>query len=175
MNEIKQVKNEDKKKESKKGKRSLIGQIILAILIVIILLLGTQCGRRNAPASAEYDQNVNAITEIDYSERQDAVDAIVEKGKMNVNYSPKAVFEGKTSVLFNVKNIKNNHAPITFQIFDEDDNCIFESKKIEPGYEMNCVELETELSKGVHDCTIKIGYAEEGNVSSVFPLSIEVR
>ena len=49
------------------------------------------------------------------------------------------------------------------------------SKKIEPGYEMNSVELKTELEEGVHDCTIKIGYAEEGNVSSVFPLSIEVR
>ena len=169
MKEIKQV------KKNKKEKRSLIGQIILAILIIIILLLSFRCGRSDTPTTAEYEKNVNAITEIDYSERQEAIDAIVEDGKMNVNYSPKAVFEGKTSVLFNVKNIKNNHAPIQFEIYDENDRCIYTSKKIEPGYEMNSVELEEELSKGVHDCTIKIGYAEEGNVSSVFPLSIEVR
>lgn len=169
MKEIKQV------KKKKKEKRSLIGQIILAILIIIILLLSFRCGRSDTPTTAEYEKNVNAITEIDYSERQEAVDAIVEEGKMNVNYSPKAVFEGKNSVLFNVKNIKNNHAPIQFEIYDENDRCIYISKKIEPGYEMNSVELEEELSKGVHDCTIKIGYAEEGNVSSVFPLSIEVR
>lgn len=168
MKEIKQV------KKNKKEKRSLIGQIILAILIIIILLLSFRCGRSDTP-TAEYEKNVNAITEIDYSERQEAIDAIVEEGKMNVNYSPKAVFEGKNSVLFNVKNIKNNHASIQFEIYDENDRCIYTSKKIEPGYEMNSVELEEELSKGVHDCTIKIGYAEEGNVSSVFPISIEVR
>lgn len=169
MKEIKQV------KKTKKEKRSLIGQIILAILIIIILLLSFRCGRSNAPTTAEYEKNVNAITEIDYSERQEAIDAIVEEGKMNVNYSPKAVFEGKTSVLFNVKNIKNNHAPIRFEIYDENDRCIYTSKQIEPGYEMNRVELEKELPKGIHECSIKIGYAEEGNVSSVFPLSIEVR
>lgn len=171
MKEIKQV----KKERNEKRKRSLIGQIILAILIIIILLLSFRCGRNDAPAVVEYEKNVNAITEIDYSKRQEAVDAIVEEGKMNVNYSPKAVFDGKTSILFNVKNIKNNHAPIVFEIYDEDDRCIYVSKKIEPGYEMNSVELEKKLKVGVHDCTIKIGYAEEGNVSSVFPLSIEVR
>lgn len=169
MKEIKQV------KKTKKEKRSLIGQIILAILIIIILLLSFRCGRSNAPTTAEYEKNVNAITEIDYSERQEAIDAIVEEGKMNVNYSPKAVFKGKTSILFNVKNIKNNHAPIQFEIYDENDRCIYTSKKIEPGYEMNSVELEDELTKGVHECSIKIGYAEEGNVSSVFPITIEVK
>ena len=168
---MKQVKK-DKKKQRK---RSLIVQIILAILLLIILLISFRCGRSNAPAGGEYEKNVNAITEIDYSERQEAIDAIVEEGKMNVNYSPKAVFEGKTSVLFNVKNIKNNHAPIRFEIYDENDRCIYTSKQIEPGFEMNIVELAEELSKGIHECSIKIGYAEEGNVSSVFPLSIEVR
>lgn len=168
---MKQVKK-DKKKQ---GKRSLIVQIILAILLLIILLISFRCGRSNAPAGGEYEKNVNAITEIDYSERQEAIDAIVEEGKMNVNYSPKAVFKGKTSILFNVKNIKNNHAPIQFEIYDENDRCIYTSKKIEPGYEMNSVELEDELTKGVHECSIKIGYAEEGNVSSVFPITIEVK
>ena len=168
---MKQVKK-DKKKQ---GKRSLIVQIILAILLLIILLISFRCGRSNAPAGGEYEKNVNAITEIDYSERQEAIDAIVEEGKMNVNYSPKAVFEGKTSVLFNVKNIKNNHAPIQFEIYDENDRCIYKSKQIEPGFEMNIVELEEELSKGIHECSIKIGYAEEGNVSSVFPITIEVK
>ena len=168
---MKQVKK-DKKKQ---GKRSLIVQIILAILLLIILLISFRCGRSNAPAGGEYEKNVNAITEIDYSERQEAIDAIVEEGKMNVNYSPKAVFEGKTSVLFYVKNIMINHAPIRFEIYDENDRCIYTSKQIELGYEMNRVELEKELPKGIHECSIKIGYAEEGNVFSVFPITIEVK
>lgn len=169
MKEIKQVKREKGKKHS------LICKILLAILILMILLLSFRCGHKTVPADTEYEKQVNAITEIDYSERQKAIDAVVEEGKMNVNYLPKAVFEGKTSVLFNIKNIKNNHAPIVFEIYDEKNQCIYASKKIEPGYEMNCVQLETELKKGVYDCTIKVGYAEEGNVSSVFPLTVEVK
>lgn len=171
MKEIKQV----KKDKEKQKKRILISQVVLAILLVAVLLFSFRCGRDDAPAVAEYEQDVNAITEIDYSKRQQAVDAIVEEGMMNVNYSPKAVFEGKTSVLFNVKNIKNNHAPIVFSIYDEDGNCIYESKKIEQGYEMTCIELKKELTKGVHQCKLKVGYAEEGNVSSAFPLTIEVK
>ena len=171
MKEIKQVKKDNEKKK----KRILIIQVILAILLLILLLISFRCGREGAPAVTEYEQNVNAITEIDHSEQQKAVDAIVEEGKMNVNYSPKAVFDGKTSVLFNIKNIKNNHAPIVFSIYDEDGNCIYESKKIEQGYEMTCIELKKELTKGVHQCKLKVGYAEEGNVSSAFPLTIEVK
>ena len=40
---------------------------------------------------------------------------------------------------------------------------------------MNSIELDKKLSKGVHDCKLKVGYAEEGNVSSVFPITIEVK
>ncbi len=171
MKEMKQDQNNHKKKK----KRILISQVILAFLLLVLLLFNFRCGRNDAPAVSEYEQNVNAITEIDYSEQQQAIDAIVEEGKMNVNYSPKAVFEGKTSVLFNVKNIKNNHSPIVFSIYDEEGICIYKSKKIEQGYEMTCIELEKELTKGIHQCKLKVGYAEEGNVSSAFPLTIEVR
>ncbi len=41
--------------------------------------------------------------------------------------------------------------------------------------ELNTIELSKELSKGTHDCKIEIGYAEEGNVSSIFPITIEVK
>lgn len=162
-------------KEKKSERRSFARELLLVVLVLILLLLCFSCGRQVAPATAKYEKKVNAITRMDYSERQKAVDTIVEEGKMNVNYSPQAVFEGKKSVLFNVKNIENNHAPIVFEIYDEKEQLIYTSKQIEPGYEMNAVELEQQLEHGVHQCTIKIGYAEEGNVSSVFPLSIEVR
>lgn len=164
-----------KDKKDKEEKRNIVKMIIVVIVIIILAIVCVKCSHKESEIVTGYEQNVNEIMEIDHSEQQKAVDAIVEEGKMNVNYSPKAVFDGKTSVLFNVKNIKNNHAPIVFSIYDENGNCIYESKKIEQGYEMSKIELETELGKGIHDCSIKIGYAEEGNVSSVFPLSIEVR
>jgi hypothetical protein len=131
------------------------------------------CGQELAVS--EYENNVNQIEVIDASNRQAELNAIVEEGKMNVNYSAKTIFEGNMSETFNIKNIKNNHHPIVFEIFDETGECVYVSKKIEPGYEMNQIELEKELSKGTHECKIKVGYAEEGNVSSAFPLTIEVR
>lgn len=124
---------------------------------------------------SEYEKSVNKIEEIDYSKQQELLDAIVEKGKMNVNYSTRAVFNGTQSELFNIKNIKNNHYPIVFELLDEKGDTIYVSKKIEPGYEMNSIELEKELTEGMHECQIKVGYAEEGNVFSVFPITIEVK
>ena len=67
------------------------------------------------------------------------------EGKMNVNYSSKAIFHGRTSEYFNIKNIKNNHHAIEFQLYDEAGECIYSSKKIAPGYEMTSIELEKEL------------------------------
>ena len=162
----------EKKKTKKKKIRRLLLVLITVILVIILLL---QCTKKEEKAVNSYEKNVNAITEIDYSKRQKALNAIVEEGNMNVNYSAKAVFNGTVSESFNVKNIQNNHDAIVFKIYDENDTCVYTSKKIEPGYEINSIELVRELRKGNHECKLKIGYAQEGNVSSVFPIKIEVK
>lgn len=153
----------------KKLKLSVIGVCAFVLLVV----MAYSCVRQ--PAFTMYEENVNRITEIDYSKRQDELNTLVEEGKMNVNYSSKAIFNGKVSEKFNVKNIQNNHYPIVFELYDEEGECIYTSKKIKPGYEMNQIELDKELSKGTHECKLKVGYAEEGNVSSAFPITIEVK
>ena len=93
---------------------------------------------------------------------------------INVNFSTKATFDGRVSKSFNIKNIENNHDDIVFEIFDEKGESIYKSKKIAPGYEMNCIELDQELSKGRHDCTIEIQYAVESHVSTIFPIILMV-
>ena len=158
-------------KQAKKHKSLYLGICIL--LVVFSAIVGHSCGQELAVS--EYESNVNQITEIDASKRQEELNAIVEEGKMNVNYSSKAVFSGTVSQTFNIKNIKNNHYPIVFTLYDENGDCIYTSKKIEPGYEMNQIELSKELSKGTHECKLKVGYAEEGNVTSAFPITIEVK
>ena len=158
-------------KARKRNKSLSIGVCIL--ILVFMAIVGHSC--EPGLAVSEYEKNVNQITEIDTSKRQEELNALVEEGKMNVNYSSKAVFRGTVSEAFNIKNIKNNHHPIVFTLFDENGNCIYTSKKIEPGYEMNHIELEKELPKGTHECKMKVGYAEEGNVTSAFPITIEVR
>ncbi len=146
---------------------------ICILVFVFSAIIGRSCGQELAVS--KYESNVNQITEIDMSKRQEKLNAIVEEGKMNVNYSSKAVFSGTVSQTFNIKNIKNNHHPIVFTLYDEDGDCIYKSNKIKPGYEMNQIELSKELSKGTHECKLKVGYAEEGNVTSAFPITIEVK
>ncbi len=171
MKKIKQVKEKIKQRE----KRGIVKTLILIVLIIVMILLSVQCSNRYGKKPTEVEQNMNVITEINYSDRQEYVDAKVEEGMININYLPNAIFEGKTSIKFNVKNIKNNRGAILFEIYDENDKCIYKSKQIEPGYEMNSVNLDKALKKGKHECKIKVGYAEEGTVSSVFPIMIEVR
>ncbi len=169
---MKTIKNE----KAKKRKRKVAGRFACLVLVVLfVLFFLIRCAFPAPMPVSEYEQNVNAITEIDYSKQQEALNAIVEEGKMNVNYCSNAIFDGAVSQKFNIKNIRNNHYPILFSLYDEKEQCIYASKKIEPGYEMNQIELQKELTKGTHQCTLQVGYAEEGNVTSVFPITIEVR
>ena len=150
--------------------------IWIGIFVLLVLFLVVMC-HSCVPelAVSEYENKVNQIKEIDTSKRQEELNMLVEEGKMNVNYSSKAIFKGRMSESFNIKNIKNNHQAIEFQLYDETGECIYSSKKLAPGYEMTSIELEKELTKGVHQGKLKVGYAEEGNVSSAFPITIEVR
>lgn len=171
MREIKK----EKQKQKKKKRRAVERIIILILLVIILILLLFRCQKPKQENASEYEQEVNAITEIDYSKHQEALNAIVEEGKMNVNYSSTAVFDGASSLLFNIKNIKNNHHPIIFELYDENENKLYTSKLIEPGYEMNKIELDSVPDSGLHEGKLKVRYAEEGNVSAVFPISIEVK
>lgn len=173
----------DRKEEQRSKKHSLATKIILVVIILFIMSLGFSCAldyhnkktvEEMEEFITEFEKNMNAITEIEDAMKQEEINTLVEEGMMNVNFSTKATFDGKVSKSFNIKNIENNHDSILFEIFDEDGESIYKSKKIAPGYEMNCIELDRELAKGRHECTIEIQYAVEGHVSMVFPIIIEV-
>ena len=154
-------------------KQNMIYIIVLVLLVLFLAVVGYSCGQELAVS--EYENHVNRIKEMDSSKMQTELNALVEKGKMNVNYSSCAIFKGKVSESFNIKNIKNNHYPIVFEILNENGDCLYQSKKIQPGYELSQIELKRELPKGTYNCKLKVGYAEEGNVFSAFPITIEVR
>ena len=173
-----------KREEQNKKERRPVAKIILAILVIIILLLLHRCTVNYYEQKVideandiitEFEENVNAITEIEDAMRQEAIDTAVEEGMMNVNYSAKAVFNGKVSESFNIKNIENNHDSIIFEIFNVSGESLYKSKKIAPGYEMNAIELNKKLSEGRHECTIRIQYATSGTVASEFPIVLEVK
>ncbi len=174
--------SENRQDKQKNKKRGTVIKIVLAVLVIIILLLVHRCtnlfGGKDKDTTrivTEYEMDLDAITEMDPEERQEAVNIAVEEGMMNVNYSANARFKGKVSEAFNIRNIENNHGPILFELFDEEGECVYASKKIAPGYEMNRIELTKSLKKGTHEGTIKVRYADQGSVSAVFPITIEVK
>lgn len=176
------MRNKEQNEKNNKQNSSTTKIILVVVIILLISLLArcaVSCQQRKMVNEmedfvTEFEENVDAITEIEDALRQEAVNAAVEEGMMHVNFSTKAYFDGKTSTKFNIKNIKNNHDDIVFEIFDENGESLYKSKKIAPGYEMNCIELDRELAKGRHECTIEIQYATKGNVETVFPIVIEV-
>jgi len=176
------MRNKEQNEKNNKQNSSTTKIILVVVIILLISLLArcaVSCQQRKMVNEmedfvTEFEENVDVITEIEDAMRQEAVNAAVEEGMMHVNFSTKAYFNGKTSTEFNIKNIENNHDDIVFEIFYEDGESLYKSKKIAPGYEMNCIELDKELDKGRHECTIEIQYAVEGHVSTVFPIVIFV-
>lgn len=172
-----------KNSEQQEKDKKLRKRIILGVIIFLLISWGVSCSieMRNRKTAeelnefvTEFEETMNAITEIDDSLKQEQINTLVEEGMLHVNFSTKARFNGKKSTHFNIKNIENNHDDIVFEIFDEDGESLYKSKKIAPGYEMNAIELNRKLSKGRHECTIEIHYAVEGQVSTVFPIILEV-
>lgn len=147
----------------------------IVILTICVVLLAVFYFIGIPSKISEYETNVNEITKIDSSSRQEAVDAIVEDGMIRINYQVGVVFDGVISESFHVENNPNNQYPLVFELLDKVGNVLYKSKMIRPGYEINKIKLEKSLPKGLHECKIKIGYAEEGTVFSVFPITIQVK
>lgn len=176
------MRNKEQNEKNNKQNSSTTKIIMVVVIILLISLLArcaVSCQQHKMvnvmeDFVTEFEENVDAITEIEDAMRQEAVNAAVEEGMMHVNFSTKAYFDGKTSTKFNIKNIENNHDDIVFEIFDEDGESLYKSKKIAPGYEMNCIELDKTIPKGRHECDIKIQYAVEGQVTTVFPIILIV-
>ena len=174
--------NKEQNEKNNKQNSSTTKIILVVVILILISLLArcaVSCQQRKMINEmedfvTEFEENVDAITEIEDAMRQEAVNAAVEEGMMHVNFSTKAYFDGKTSTKFNIKNIENNHDDIVFEIFDENRESVYKSKKIAPGYEMNCIELDKKLPTGRHECAIQIQYAVEGQVSTVFPIILIV-
>ncbi|MBQ6685523.1 MAG: hypothetical protein IJM99_05370 [Firmicutes bacterium] len=164
----------------KQNERNNNKKLIIIIILLLILLLGAvfMLLMDKPPVEEEEDRlaaEINKITEISYEERQAAIDKIVADSMININYQSGAVFNGKVSESFCVKNIENNHDSIKFTIYDENGELIYTSDAIPQGYELTSIELDKELPKGTHECKISIGYVSKGNVSGYYPLNIEVK
>lgn len=168
------MENQTNTTTNKTKKNTALWVTIIALLLVIIgiliWLLLLKFGTGNKPNMGQLMSQINQITEMDDADKQAAVNKLVAENEINISYETRPVFTDNISTNFRVVNIPNNHFPIVFILFDENDNVIYESDQIAPGYEVVGISLETPLEKGVHNGSIQIGYYNEGNVLSKFPI-----
>lgn len=167
------------KKNNKRNNKIIITSLILIIFLLLIgVFFGYNYFKNNSNNTKENETNYKTetekITHISKEDRQKAINKIVEEGMININYQSIASFENNVSTSFKVTNIENNKKPIKFKIVDENQNIVYESDEIEPGYECKKIKLDDDFTheKGTFDWEILIGYSEEGNVSSAFPLKV---
>ena len=92
----------DKKQEQNNEKRSPATKIILVVVILFLISLlarcAVSCQQRKIVNGmedfvTEFEENMNAITEIEDAMKQEAVNTLVEEGMMHVNFSTKAYFD----------------------------------------------------------------------------------
>ena len=122
----------------------------------------------------DFNANAIEISQMDKDEIAELLNQQVEEGKINVQYQMNSVFCGRVSEDFLVRNIENNHHPIVFKIYDEDEHMIYKSHELDRGYEIKDITLDKALPKGKHNCKIEISYVTDGNVKSRFPLTVNV-
>lgn len=165
-------------KKDKKKKYLLLLLLFLALAGISTYTYITYFDKE--PPQLERPENETKLEKIKQTDKdalQKSVNDIVEKGYMNVNFTPYATFDtaGK-SLDFTLRNSELNHYPIKFEITDANDKVIYKSVEIPIGYEVEEIELKEIPSIGVHKgYTVKIGYTGEGNVTSAFPLTINVQ
>ena len=146
----------------------LLNKLIIVGLIIFFLFAGFV-------VYSFFHEDTAKVEAVKISEEENVdVNKQVEEGKINVQYQLYNEFDGKESVNFLLRNIKNNHYPIKFKIYDESNRKIYESAQVDLGYEVKKIILDKRLSPGEHKCNIEIAYICEGNVTSKFPLKINV-
>lgn len=160
-----------------------LDKIFMAVLLLLVFVLGS-----NAISSRTNDDDLNEdsfeavadnIIEMPAEEQEMSLDKIIEDGMINISYQPYVVFNGSTSENFKVSNSEDNKYPIQFIIFNENDEIVYSSKKIDLGYELTSISLDEVYPNGEYEWRITIGYVSEegvplGNVSSSFPLKVTI-
>ena len=185
---VEEKKQELKQKDEEEKKKNKL-LILIIIILLILLLIGSifvgfmvlnnnSDNNPNEPGKGNMGQlieEVGQIVEMPDEDKQAAVDKLVAENEINISYNSTPVFYGTKSTNFKVVNIPNNRFPIIFIIYDENGEIFYESDLIDPGYEVRGLELDKELEPGEYNYSITIGYYNEGNVQSKFPLNITVR
>ncbi|GAX46508.1 hypothetical protein [Pseudolactococcus reticulitermitis] len=155
---IEQEKQEEQKKKRKKG---------LLILLLLLLLSGTGYSlyhvfrpkpRENVSIiSGDFLPDGKDAKKMSDKELADTAQKKVDDSRFNMMIASTAKIDTQTQQgTLNIKNPQTNRYPINVVITDDQNgDVIYTSGAIEPGEEVNHVQLEKTLAKGTHQATAR--------------------
>lgn len=149
MEEEKSIKANNVNKERKTiNKRMIIIISAIAGILLIMILLLSRCG------SDLGQSNVIKQGVIDLPDKENAqqiVDNIVEEGMFQVFMNTNIVVNAENEANLLIQNSGSNHYPACVEIFYNEES-IYKSDIIEPGYKLESDTLNKELEPGVYEC-----------------------
>lgn len=158
--------SQEQEQNNKKKKRNKIIAFLI-ILLLLLLLLTRCCSSCSNMTPSDISQG-----EIEWNQPrasrdlQAEIDKAVEQGMFNVFMNTNIVFQdGNSKGNMMIQNIDTNVYPMYVEIYN-DDNLLYKSDIIDPGYKIEEAKLDTALSKGTYDCTAYF-YVTDSNKEEV--------
>ena len=158
--------SQEQEQNNKKKKRNKIIAFLI-ILLLLLLLLTRCCSSCSNMTPSDISQG-----EIEWNQPrasrdlQAEIDKAVEQGMFNVFMNTNIVFQdGNSKGNMMIQNIDTNVYPMYVEIYN-DDNLLYKSDIIDPGYKIEEAKLDTALSKGTYDCTAYF-YVTDSNKQEV--------
>ena len=169
MPENQEQQSQNQEQNNEKKKRNRIIEII--IVIILLLLLLTRCCGSCSNLSSTNTSDISQ-GEIEWNQPrasrdlQAEIDKAVEQGMFNVFMNTNIVFQdGNSKGNMMIQNIDTNIYPMYIEIYNND-NLLYKSDIIDPGYKIEEAKLDTVLSKGTYDCTAYF-YVTDSNKEEV--------
>lgn len=157
---------QSQEQNNKKKKRNKI--IAFLIMLLLLLLLLTRC----CSSCSNLSPSDISQGEIEWNQPrasrdlQAEIDKAVEQGMFNVFMNTNVVFkDGNSKGNMMIQNIDTNVYPMYVEIYNND-NLLYKSDIIDPGYKIEEAKLDTVLSKGTYDCTAYF-YVTDSNKQEV--------
>lgn len=158
--------SQEQEQNNKKKKRNKIITFII-MLLLLLLLLTRCCSSCSNMTPSDISQG-----EIEWNQPrasrdlQAEIDKAVEQGMFNVFMNTNVVFkDGNSKGNMMIQNIDTNVYPMYVEIYNND-NLLYKSDIIDPGYKIEEAKLDTVLSKGTYDCTAYF-YVTDSNKQEV--------
>ncbi len=142
------IRDEPQSQEQNNKKKNKIIVVVIVFLLLLSLLVYYFFSYRSDVLQGEIDWNQPKASR----DLQAEIDRAVEQGMFNVFMNTNIIFQdGNSKGNVMIQNVNTNLYPMYVEIYNNDD-LLYKSDIIEPGYKIEEAKLDTLLSKGIYDC-----------------------